>query len=290
MPKQEEKKKEIPEWKVKEVDRLASLIDSAGTVAVASLESLPSRQLQDIRNSMRDKMQIIVTKNSMLERALKKSKKKDVVKLSEQFKGSTALLLSKSNPFELFAEVKKNSSPAAAKPGQKATDDIIIEEGPTSLAPGPALSDLKAAGLDVRVEMGKIVVKSQKVLVKKGEEVTHAASNVLGKLGIEPMKIMLKIPAIYEAGTIYLDRVLDIDPQDTLKNIMSAYSGAFNLAYNAGIFTKQTTELFLREASSKARALAYNAEILTSDNVKELLAKANAKALALSSKIEGKGA
>ena len=67
------------------------------------------------------------------------------------------------------------------------------------------------AGVNCKIDKGKIVVNKDSTIVKKGDVVTEQAAAPLSKLGIKPVDIGLKLNAVYEDGVIYTPEVLDID-------------------------------------------------------------------------------
>ena len=64
-------------------------------------------------------------------------------------------------------EATKTAAPA--KPGDIAPEDILVKAGDTPFKPGPIVGELQKAGIPAAIEGGKIVIKKDKVLVKKGE-------------------------------------------------------------------------------------------------------------------------
>jgi len=70
-------------------------------------------------------------------RALDSETNETLKKLKAKLKDSVAILFSDLDCFELAGELLINKSPAKAKAGQEAPEDIEIQAGPTDLVPGP---------------------------------------------------------------------------------------------------------------------------------------------------------
>jgi len=85
--------------------------------------------------------------------------------------------------------LEESKSPAKAKPGQEAPEDIEIPEGPTDLIPGPAISELGALGIQIQIEKGKIHIKEAKVIAKQGAKISQGAADLMGKLDIKPFSV-----------------------------------------------------------------------------------------------------
>lgn len=223
-------------------------------VAVASLQNLPGRQYNFIKKKLRGKAEIFVTRTTLLTRALTEGKS-EAAELTKHMKGSAALVLTSQNPFQLFRTLKANKSKTAAKPGQIAPQDLVIPAGETNLAPGPVLTELKAAGIAARITGPKVVIDKDATVAKKGEVITDTAAKMLAKLGIEPMEVGLNVLAAWENGVLYPQAILDVDEAQLLADIQSAYRHAINLGVYAEIANATTTPLMVTKAAGKASAL-----------------------------------
>lgn len=271
-------------WKHNEVTRLVQLAKEYPVIGVADLEGFPANLHGQLKVRLAGKAHLTVSKRKVIQRALKQAGVDE--KLVEGIKGSTAILFSKINPFELYALVKQSSGKVSAKEGQLAPEDIIVPAGDTGLPPGPALSDLKGAGLNVRVQGATIAVMEDKVVTKKGQPITAPVVNVLGKFGIKPIKLRLSLTSVAEKGQIYLASVLDIDEMEVFANFVKAEQQAFNLAVNAIILNDKSTPVIITKAFREAKQVALDANILTEATVGEILAKAERAAASIKSQIK----
>ncbi len=272
--------------KITEVSTLTELINGAKTIALSPIRGLPANQFQEMREKLRGKATIKVTKMTLFRRALDAADNKQLVELEGHIEGPVAVVFTDMDPFRLFAFLKKNKSKAAAKAGQVAPFDIVVPAGDTGLPPGPALSDLKAAGINARIDGGSIKVAKNSVVAKAGEAITPAAASALTKLGIKPMEIGMTLSAAFEDGTIYTDTVLNIDEEATLASLQDGFRSAFNLAFNASYFTGKTIEPLLQKGFADARNLGVNAIVLDTGIIDNLMAKAQASAMAIKVKVK----
>ena len=99
----------------------------------------------------------------------------------------------------------------AAKAGEIAPEDIIVEKGPTSFKPGPIVGELQQAGIPAAIEAGKVRIRETKTIVKKGQPFTPKQAEILAKLDIKPMDIGLLLQVAYFEGNMYEPSVLAID-------------------------------------------------------------------------------
>lgn len=273
----------VSEAKKKLVNGFVKLIEEYPVVAAVNLEMMPAPQLQVMRGKLREKIVFIMSKRRLFKIALEKAKdkKKGIEKLEPYLKGMPALIFSKENPFKLNKMLSESKSKAPAKGGQTAPNDIIIPAGPTPFAPGPIISELAGIGIKTGVENGKVAVKANTTVVKQGEVIKQKVAEMLTRLGIEPMEIGLNLTAAYENGVVYTGDVLSIDDKAFMEKLSNAALWAFNLAVEAGYFTKETIELLIPKAFREAKAVALEANIMCNAVAGEILAKAEAQAKSL---------
>lgn len=283
-----ERKPHVSGYKKKVVEDFVKLIKEYPIIGAVNMENLPAPQLQVMRGNLRGKVVMRMTKRRLIKIAIEQAKaeKKGIEELEKHLKGMPALLFSKENPFSLYKTLKKSKSSAPAKAGQTAPRDIVIPAGPTPFAPGPVIGELGAMGVKTSVEGGKIAVQEDVVVVKEGEEIKANVAGMLTRLDIKPMEIGLDLVAVYEDGTIYTRDILDIDEDAFLAQLQDAHRWSFNLAVEAGYFTKDTIELLVPKAFNEAKALALEANIMADAVAEELVAKAEAQGKALKDEIK----
>ena len=270
----------ILKWKQRQLQELKKLANQYPVLAVADLTGFPASLFQKLRKKLRGKAEIRVSKIRVIRKAFEESNI-DSEKLNKYVNNSIAIIFTSMNPFELYAFLKKNKGNIAAKEGAIAQADIIVPAGDTGMPPGPALSDLKAAGLKVVVQGSTIHIANDKVVTKKGEEVNAAVAGTLSKLDIKPIKVGLNVIACYENKEIYESNILNIEIDEVRANFMKAYTQAFNLAFNAGYFVKETIELLVQKAFRETKTVALEANIITPSTAPDILAKASRQAHAL---------
>jgi large subunit ribosomal protein L10 len=273
----------IPEAKKKVINEFVKLAKEYPIVGAVNMENLPTKQLQNMRSQLRDKVVLKMSKRRLMKFALEQAAKEKpgIEKLIPHLKGMPALLFTKENPFSLYKTLDKSKSSAPIKAGQKAPKDITVSAGPTGFAPGPIIGQLGQAGIAAGIENGKVAIKKDSVVAKEGDVVTPELAAILARLGIEPMEIGLDLIATCEDGTIFTKDTLAIDETEYLNNITNAHRWAFNLAMETGILTKETTTMLLTKAFTDAKALAVARNIYADAVMSLLLSKAHNQMLSL---------
>ncbi len=251
-------KKQIPESKIQSVKELTDMIKNKRTILVASIKNIPASQFQEIVKKIRGKVIVRVPKKNLIFRALDSSENEEVKKLKEQIKNSVAILFSELDSFELASELLKSKSPAKAKAGQEAPEDIEIQEGPTDLVPGPAISELGSLGIQIQIEKGKIYIKKSKVIVEKGEKISKTAAGIMNKLDIKPFSIgFIPLSAFdNQDNKLYLE--IEIDVEKTLEELKSSYGKSLAFAVDIGYASQDTISFLIGKASAHEKALDDN--------------------------------
>jgi len=260
----------VSQEKKNEVKILKDLMLKYKVISIGDITFLPSKQFQNIRKNIKEKVVIKVTKKRLIKKAIDSLKEKNLKSLEKYLQDAMPVLLfTNEDPFKLYKLLKKSKSKAAAKPGQRAPNDLIIETGPTSFTPGPIIGELGQLGIIASVEGGKISIKKEKVLVKEGELINEKQSSILSKMGIEPMEIGLNLKVVYDNGTIYEKSVLDFDEDKLLNDIRLAHNSAIGLALKISYTTKETIKLLISKAAAQARALNSKLDLKIEHEIKK---------------------
>jgi len=244
------------EKKKKEVESIKKLMLKYRVISIGDITSLPSRQFQSMRAKLKDKVVIKVTKKRLVQRAIESLKEKDLKPLEKYLENIIPVLLfTDEDPFKLYKLLKKSKSRVAAKPGQMAPSDIVVNAGPTNFPPGPIIGELGQVGIVASVEAGKIAIKKDTTIVKAGHVINEKQASIMAKLGIEPMEIGLNIVGVYDNGILYERSSLDFDEEKLMNDMKMAHHSALSLALKIGYMTKETIKLLIARAVSQAKAL-----------------------------------
>jgi large subunit ribosomal protein L10 len=250
---------------------------------MAKIRGLGGKQLQRIRKEFKGKAQLRISRNSLISVSLTESGINDMVDYVDD---QMALILTNIDPFELYNVVEAGKIPAPIKAGATAPREIVIEDGPTSLKPGPIVGELQSLGIPAGIESGKVIIKQRKVVVKEGEKVSPPLADILARLEIYPIKEGLDLLAVYDrtGKAVFTPDVLHIDPMKYFADLKEGAKAAFSLSTHIkyGYPTRYTIGDLLREASIKSVALALQMAYPTAETIKPLLQKAYSQARNLS--------
>ncbi len=266
--------------KVEAVRKASADMKKYKTVALLDLRKLPDSLFQSLRQRIRKEGgQVLVLKKPVVSRVLQ-SNPKLAAKAAECDK-PVALIYTNHSAYEINSFFKQNKKKRAAKVGDIALTDIVVHEGETDLPPGPALSELKAGGVNAQIKAGKIIVAKESVVAKKGEKLVEAKVKALQTLNVQPFEIMASMIFGFDGEYVYSREILDIG--DTVQaDLAASLSQAMNFSLNVGYPTGQNIDTLLKDAMRQATNVSLNGDLYSSSTMEQLLVSAMRQGSALS--------
>ncbi len=275
----------VAPWKKDFVKKIEELINKYPVVGIVNINNIPAPQMQKMRASLRENSVFIVGKNRLIKLALEQANKENVEGLGKYIDGQTGIIFTEMNAFKLAKALDASKTKAPAKGGEIAPEDIVVHEGETPFKPGPIIGELQKVGIPAAIQKGKIVVRKDTTVVKKGEVISRDLAQVLTKLEIYPLTVGLDLRAAYEDGMVFPKDVLEVDTEKVYGDLLNAIQGAINLSVNAAFPTGVTVPIIIANAHMKALNLAVNAGIVNGDTIELLLAKAYREMLSVAAKL-----
>ena len=279
--------RQVALWKKEIFSDLQTLLRKYSVVAVADLQKVRSSQIQEIRKKLRGKAELLVAKNTILQKASENlaSEKSNVDKFANSLSGSKVLIFTQMNPFELILFLNKNKVRVSAKGGDIATGEIMIPAGNTGLQPGPVISEFNEAKVQTRIEGGSIFVAKDTVVATKGDVISTKTASLLSKLGMKPMEAGLGLSYAYDNGLVLGPNDLAFDLDQMKSQFSTAARSAFGLALEANIMMPETAPALLGKAYRQALAVGVEAGFFTRETTPRIIQKAYANMNALSQAI-----
>jgi len=279
--------RQVAIWKKEIFSDLQTLLREYSVVAVADLQKVRSSQIQEIRKKLRGKAELVVAKNTILQKASEElaSEKANVDKFANSLTGSKVLIFTHMNPFELIVFLNKNKVRVPAKGGDIATGEIMIPAGNTGLQPGPVISEFNEAKVQTRIEGGSIFVAKDTVVAEKGDVLSTKTASLLSKLGMKPMEAGLTLSYAYDNGLVIGPNDLTFDLDQMRVQFSTAARLAFGLAVEATILLSETAPAILGKAYRQAVAVSVEAGFFTKETTPKIIQKAYSNMNALSQAI-----
>ena len=271
----------VMSWKKDTVSDLVTLLKSGDTIAVIDIHGVPAGAMIGMRSTLRDSMNIQVAKKRLMRIAWENAgnNSEDLETLFQGVVQPALVSSSAMNSFELFSELKKTEAGRAAKPGDVAPHQIVVEKMDTGMAPGPIVGELNSVGIPAKIMGGSVQIQKRTVVLEEGEVFEGDMGMMLSKIGINPIVTGLRLCGTLEDGVVFAPSTLDLDLEQFESDLISYGAGAFNLACNITWFTSQTMPTLIAKASGEALAVALEAAVVTADTLPHLIGRANLAAL-----------
>jgi large subunit ribosomal protein L10 len=278
-------KNHYKKWKESERSTFEEALGKYNYILVGNLNELPAKAEREFRAVLKKNGCFTKVMNSKV--ALIALHSKGIKELDSHLKGPTLFALGNESPFKLYKEIKKNASPAFAREGMIAPDDISVNEGDTGIPPGPALTDFKVAHIDTQIRNGKIYIAKKTVVATKGAKIDSKIATLLSKLKVKPMKILLNFRTVLDraSNTSYAQDLLDVNMEELTNKIKDSYMRSQYLAVSKGYVTKQTIRPLLVKGYKSSKAVALAGNVLNKDTVNAILGKAHKIAHSMSKKV-----
>lgn len=202
-----------PERKAEYFERMKELLGTYTKLFVVDVDNVGSMQLQVTRKALRGKAEILMGKNTMMRKVIKQYVEENpeapCEQLSEMCRGNIGFVFTSGDLSEVREILESNTRPAPARVGAIAPVDVIVPKGPTGCDPGQT-AFFQTLQIGTKISRGQIEITNDIKLVHQGEKVTASQAALLQKLNIEPFTYGLVLKAVYDNGSLFDAKVLDI--------------------------------------------------------------------------------
>jgi len=278
----------VASWKRDRVGELAAILTSDGVLGVVDIGGVPAKNMLSMRDDLRSSLSITMAKKTLMRLAWEQTGRpmEDLESLLEGAVQPAIVHTNSMNAFQLYSELEKTKQGRAAKEGEVSPMDIVVEAGPTEFGPGPIVGEFNAVGIPAKIDKGKVAIQKTTTVVNKGEPISADLGIMLSKLDINPIEIGIILTGAIEDGFLFEADSLELDTDGLRTDIITATSGAFNLACNIRWFSSQTMPTLLAKASGEATSVAVEAGITNDVTIPLFITRANARALALAGQLD----
>ena len=288
------KKKQIPKWKLEEVNRLLDLFRNYETIAILDVSKINDKQIQEIRKNLRGKAVLRMSKKALQVRAIdqykKESNKKNIEELAKKIPGQSTLLFTNMDVFEIKKTFEAHKWMIPAKPEEITPVDIWVPEGDTALPTGQVISELNMIlRLSTMIKNDTIWIRENKMTHKAGDSVSVKEAAILKKLRVKPIESVIKIHFAWSNGKIIPTEVLYMNMEQFQKEFASCYISAQTLAIELGVIDDETITPLVQKAQREAIALLFESKIFAEEMLEEYFRKAVSSAIVINAAVFGEG-
>ncbi|KAI4306625.1 hypothetical protein L6164_029886 [Bauhinia variegata] len=213
--------------------KLCRLLGEYSQVLIVGADNVGSKQMQDIRTGIRGDSIILMGKNTMMKRSIKRHAEmtgnEAVLSLIPLLVGNVGMLFTKGDLKEVRDEIAKYKVGAPARVGLVAPIDVVVPPGNTGLDPSQT-SFFQVLNIATKINKGTVEIISSVEIIKQGEKVGSSEAALLSKLGIRPFSYGLIVTNIYDNGSIFSPAVLDLTEDDLVAKFAAGVSMVTSLS------------------------------------------------------------
>lgn len=201
------------ERKTEYFERMKNLMTTYTKCFVVEVDNVGSQQLQNTRRGLRGVAEILMGKNTMMRKVIKEYTEENpgtsVIKLLPSCRGNVGFVFTNGDLGEVRKILESNVRPAPARVGALAPSSVIVPKGPTGCDPGQT-AFFQTLQIGTKITRGQIEITNDVPLIDVGEKVTASQAALLQKLNIEPFTYGLILKQVYDNGSLFDAKVLDI--------------------------------------------------------------------------------
>ena len=194
-------------------ERMKGLLAEYNKCFIVEITNVGSKQLQETRIGLRGKAEILMGKNTMMRKVIREFVDENpgtpVAKLEECCRGNVGFVFCKAGLNEIREAIEGNTRPAPARVGAIAPSKVIVPAGPTGCDPGQT-AFFQTLQIATKITRGQIEMTNDTELIEAGEKVTASQAALLQKLSIEPFTYGITLKSVYDSGSLFDAKVLDI--------------------------------------------------------------------------------
>jgi len=203
-------------WKANYFLKIIKLLDEYPKCFLVSCDNVGSRQMQEIRAALRaEGTKLLFGKNTMMRKAIRGHLENNpaLEKLLPYLRGNVGFVFTKTDLIETRDKVLSYRVAAPARAGALAPLDVTVPKQNTGLGPEKT-SFFQALNIQTKITKGTVEIMNDVKLVTAGEKVGASEATLLNMLKISPFSYGLIIEQVYESGTVFSPKILDITEDD----------------------------------------------------------------------------
>jgi len=241
---------------------------------IVGADNVGSKQMQQIRIGLRGSAVVLMGKNTMMRKAIKGHLENNpaLEKILPYIRGNVGFVFTSGDLVEVRDKLLENKVRAPAKPGAMAPLDVIIPAQNTGLGPEKT-SFFQALAIATKISKGTIEIISDVHILKEGERVGASEATLLNMLNISPFSYGLQVQMVYDSGTIFEPKILDIKPEDLQARFMAGVRNVAAVSLQIGYPTVASVPHSLINGFKNLLAVAAVTEISfkEAETVKEFI-------------------
>jgi len=261
-------------WKANYFLKVVNYLDEYPKCFIVGADNVGSKQMQQIRISLRGLAVVLMGKNTMMRKAIRGhlENNQQLEKLLPYIKGNVGFVFTKGDLNEVREKLLLNKVRAPARPGAIAPLLVTIPAQNTGLGPEKT-SFFQALSIPTKISKGTIEIINDVPILKPGDKVGASEATLLNMLNISPFSYGLQIEQVYDSGSIFSPNILDIKPEDLRAKFQSGVANVAALSLAIGYPTIASAPHSIANGFKNLLAIAASTDVTfkQAETVKEFL-------------------
>jgi len=270
-------------WKANYFTKIVQLLDEYPKCFLVEADNVGSKQMQQIRISLRGHAVVLMGKNTMMRKAIRGHlvNNPKLETLMNHIRGNVGFVFTKEDLVSIRDMLLANKVKAPAKAGALAPLDVSVPAQNTGLGPEKT-SFFQALNIPTKITKGTIEITNNVALIKAGDKVGMSEATLLNMLGISPFTYGLVVNKVYDSGSIFDPTILDITDEDLKTHILAGIRNIAALCLKIGYPTVASVPHSIINGMKNCMALAAVTDITfkEAETMKAYLADPTAFAVA----------
>jgi len=276
-------------WKANYFTKIVQLLDEYPKCFLVEADNVGSKQMQQIRMSLRGHAVVLMGKNTMMRKAIRGhlANNPKLECLMNHIKGNVGFVFTKEDLVSIRDMLLANKVKAPAKAGALAPLDVMVPAQNTGLGPEKT-SFFQALNIPTKITKGTIEITNNVNLITAGDKVGMSEATLLNMLGISPFTYGLVVTKVYDSGSIFDPTILDITDEDLKAHVLAGIRNIASLCLKIGYPTVASVPHSIINGMKNCMALAAVTDITfkEAETMKAFLADPTAFAVAAPAAVE----
>lgn len=217
--------------------RLTSYLEEYSSAFIVDADNVGSKQFQRIRASLRPGSLIAMGKNTQMKRAIRvycEANPGSVWEgLADEMVKNVGIVFTKESLGDVKSEIENHKVGAPARTGLIAPVDVIVPAGNTGMDPSQT-TFFQVLNVPTKINKGTVEITQDCHVIHVGEKVTSSMATLLAKLNIRPFAYGLDILKVYDNGSVYDAKVLDLTDDDIEAHFMAGIQNIASASLELG--------------------------------------------------------
>jgi len=204
-------------WKANYFTKITRLFDEYSRCFIVGADNVGSKQMQEIRMALRGHAEVLMGKNTMMRKAIRGHLENNpaLEKLLPHIVQNIGFVFTNEDLVDIRDKLLENKKRAPARAGAIAPLPVVIPAQNTGLGPEKT-SFFQALQIPTKISRGTIEIVNDVQLLKEGDKVGASEATLLNMLNISPFTYGLVVQQVYDQGTVFSPKVLDITDDDLM--------------------------------------------------------------------------